>query len=48
MNLGLESEKIEFKITTGEAKEGIISLASMLNKHGSAVLYFDITIPEIL
>ena len=42
MNLGLESEKIEFKKTTGEAKEGIISLASMLNKHGSAVLYFGV------
>ena len=42
MNLGYETEQIEFKKTTAELKEGIISLASMLNKHGSAKLYFGV------
>lgn len=37
-----ESEKLEFKKTTAELKEGIISLASMLNKHGHSILYFGI------
>ena len=32
MNFGMETEMIEYKKTTGELKEGIISLASMLNK----------------
>lgn len=31
-NIGFETEKIEFKKSTGELKEGIISLSSMLNK----------------
>lgn len=42
MNLGFETEIIEFKKTTGELKEGIISLASMLNKHGHGTLYFGV------
>ncbi len=42
MNLGYETEQIEFKKTTAELKEGIISLASMLNKHGAAKLYFGV------
>ena len=42
MNLGFETETIEFKKTTGELKEGIISLASMLNKHGHGTLYFGV------
>ena len=42
MNIGMETELIEFKKSTGELKEGIISLASMLNKNGKAVLYFGI------
>lgn len=40
MNIGTETELIEFKKTTGELKEGIISLASMLNKNGKGVLCF--------
>lgn len=40
MNIGVETEKIEFKKSTGELKEGITSLASMLNKNGYGVLYF--------
>ena len=42
MNLGSETEGIEFKKSTGELKEGMISLASMLNKHGRAVVYFGV------
>lgn len=42
MNIGTETELVEFKKTTGELKEGIISLASMLNKNGKGVLYFGV------
>ena len=42
MNIGAETELVEFKKTTGELKEGIISLASMLNKNGKGVLYFGV------
>ena len=37
-----ESETIEFKKTTSELKEGIISLSSMLNKSGFGTVYFGI------
>lgn len=39
---GRESEELEFKKTTAELREGVISLASMLNKHGHGVLYFGV------
>ena len=42
MNIGAETEIREFKKTTGETKEGIISLTSMLNKNGYGTLYFGI------
>ena len=42
MNIGIETEQIEFKKTTGELKEGIISLTSMLNKNGTGTLYFGV------
>lgn len=42
MNIGAETEQVEFKKSTGELKEGIISLASMLNKHGACDLYFGV------
>lgn len=42
MNIGKESEVVEYKKTTAELKEGIISLASMLNKSGKATLYFGV------
>ena len=42
MNLGLESEKIEFKKSTSELVEGVISISAMLNKHGEATLYFGV------
>ena len=37
-----ENEHIEFKKTTGELREGVISLASMLNKCGYGTVYFGI------
>jgi ATP-dependent DNA helicase RecG len=42
MKIGKESEKLEFKKTTAELSEGIISMAAMLNKHGGGELYFGI------
>ena len=42
MNLGQETEELEFKKSTGELKEGMISLASMLNKNGTATVYFGV------
>lgn len=35
-----ESEQVEFKKTTSEINEGMISISSILNKHKSGVLYF--------
>ena len=37
-----ESETVEFKKSTSELKEGVISLGSMLNKHGHCILYFGV------
>lgn len=42
MNLGMENEKVEFKKSTGELNEGIISLTSMLNKNGEGIVYFGV------
>lgn len=42
MNIGKETEMIEFKKTTSETKEGIISITSILNKHGKGELYFGV------
>ena len=42
MNLGIESEKIEFKKSTSELIEGVISISAMLNKHGEGVVYFGV------
>lgn len=42
MNIGRESETIEFKKTTSEKDAGIISIASILNKHKHGVLYFGV------
>ena len=37
-----ESETIEFKTSTAELKEAVISIVAMLNKHGHGVVYFGI------
>ncbi len=42
MNLGIESEKLEFKKSTSELNEGVISLSAMLNKHGEGTVYFGV------
>jgi len=42
IKLGSESETIEYKKSTSELKEGIISIAAILNKHNSGELYFGI------
>jgi len=42
MKIGKENEKLEFKRSTAELKEGIISLSAMLNKHGGGELYFGV------
>lgn len=41
-NLGKETETLEFKKTTGEIKAAMISIASILNKHGVGTLYFGV------
>lgn len=42
MNLGIESEILEFKKSTSELEKAVISLSSMLNKHGEGTLYFGV------
>lgn len=42
MNLGKETETLEFKKTTGEMKQAMISISSILNKHGVGTLYFGV------
>lgn len=42
MNIGIETEIVEFKKSTSELKEGVVSISSMLNKHGHCTLYFGI------
>ena len=37
MNLGIESEKLEFKKSTSELIDGVISLSAMLNKHNEGL-----------
>ncbi len=43
MNLGNESEILEFKKTTGELDKAVDNIASMLNKHGYGTLYFGVS-----
>lgn len=42
MNIGKESETIEFKKSTSEKDAGIISISSILNKHKHGILYFGV------
>lgn len=42
MNLGPENETTEYKKSTSELKEGVASIASILNKHGHGELYFGV------
>ena len=40
LNLGPETEYVEHRKSTGEIKEGMQSIGSILNKHGRGTLYF--------
>lgn len=42
MNFGKENENIEFKKTTNEIKESMVSISAILNKHGIGTIYFGI------
>lgn len=42
MNLGIETEVLEFKKSTGELKEAMHSICAILNKHCHGELYFGV------
>lgn len=42
MNLGSETETLEFKESTSEMYEALIDITAMLNKHGWGELYFGV------
>ena len=42
MNLGIESEILEFKKTTSELRDAMDDIGSMLNKHGYGTVYFGV------
>ncbi len=42
MNLGIKDEILEFKKTTDELNEAMVSICAMLNKHGKGTIYFGV------
>lgn len=42
MNLGKENETREFKLSTSELKESMVSISAMLNKSGTGTIYFGV------
>lgn len=42
MNIGRESETVEFKKSTSELKEAMDDVCAILNKHGQGILYFGV------
>lgn len=42
LKLGMETETLEFKKSTGEMKEAMISIVAILNKHQYGGLYFGV------
>ncbi len=42
MLIGKETEKVEFKLSTGELKEACEAICAILNKHKSGELYFGV------
>ena len=42
MNLGIESETIEFKLSTSQTSRALEALTAMLNKHGRGTVYFGV------
>jgi hypothetical protein len=47
MNIGKETEQIEFKTSLAEQKQGFESISSILNKHRKGFLYLEFWITEI-
>ena len=43
MNLGIETEYVEFKQSTSQMKRAMESLIAMLNKHGEGEVYFGVS-----
>lgn len=41
-NIGPETETVEYKKSTGEIKEAMLSIVAILNKHQSGKLYFGV------
>ena len=42
MNLGMETEVLEFKKSTSELREAVGSIVAILNKHRRGDLYFGV------
>ena len=42
MNLGMETDTLEFKKSTSEIKEAIQSIGAILNKHQHGEVYFGV------
>ena len=42
INIGSETEQIEYKKSIGELKEAMFSIVAILNKHQSGELYFGV------
>jgi len=42
VNIGIETEKVEFKKSTAELEKGIEVISAMLNKHGKGELFFGV------
>lgn len=42
MNIGAESEKVEFKKSISQLAKGILGLTAMLNRHNSGTVYFGV------
>jgi hypothetical protein len=42
MNIGKETEQIEFKKSTSEKKEAMDDVCAILNKHCGGILYFGV------
>ncbi len=42
MNIGIETEYVEFKKSIGELKEACESICAILNKYGVGTIYFGV------
>ena len=46
INIGSETEQIEYKKSIGELKEAMFSIVAILNKHQKGELYFGVKMME--